>query len=253
MKKHYSIKTMLCIGIFAFMFQQTFSQIRIVEVDPVANTVKLHNFGSAMNPQDISSYWFCARFAYDQVGGLAVVSGSTNLAIGADVVLTLDSALNTTSSDVGFYNSSSFGSAAAMEDFMQYGGGGIGRENVAVNKGIWTAGTFVSEAPPYQYTGSGAQNGFQFWDTVLGLNDFNRTLDFNLYPNPVSSVLNIELHNNEVNLTFQVFDILGKQVIKGSSKTNNTLKIDITSLEHGLYIIKIVSGDKTETKRFIKN
>ena len=29
-----------------------------------------------------------------------------------------------------------------MQDFIQWGGAGIGRESVAVAKGIWTAGTF---------------------------------------------------------------------------------------------------------------
>jgi len=252
MKKHYTIKTILCLGFIAFTFQQAIAQIRIVEVDPATSTVKLHNYGSANNPQDISGYWFCARFAYSQVSEATLVSGSTNLAIGADVVLTLSTTLNATSSDVGIYTSPSFGSSTAMEDFMQYGAGGIGRENVAVAKGIWTAGTFVSAAPPYEYIGSGAQNGFQFWDTVLGINDFNSDLGINLYPNPTKSTLNIDL-NSQSDVSFQVFDILGKLVTQGNSNADMTLEIDVSSLENGLYIIKISSGDKNEIKRFIKN
>ena len=253
MKKHYTIKTILCLGLIAFAFQNTFSQIRIVEVNPSTNTVKLHNYGSANNPQNIEGYWFCARFGYSQVGSATVVSGSTDLAVGAEVVLILNQTLNTTSSDLGFYDAFDFGSSTSMQDFMQYGAGGIGREGVAVTKGIWTAGTFVDSAPAYEYVGSGAQNGFQFWGELLGINDFNNNLGLNAYPIPTNSILNIELNTRE-SITYQVFDILGKQVLNGKSKsTENLLKLNVSKLEHGLYIVQISSGSKNETKRFIKN
>ena len=35
-------------------------------------------------------------------------------------------------SDLGLYNSSAFSSTTAMEDFVQWGAGGQGRESVAV-------------------------------------------------------------------------------------------------------------------------
>lgn len=254
MKKNYSIKALLFLGFIAFTFQQTYAQIRIVEVDPSTNTVKLHNYGSAMDPQNISGYWFCSRFGYEQVSSSTVVSGSTNLAVGAEVVLTMTTIdFLDASADVGFYNSPSFGLSTAMEDFMQYGGGGIGREGVAVTKGIWTAGTFVTAAPAYEYTGSGAQNGFQFWDELLGTNDFNNSLDINLYPNPSNSILNIELKNSGDIITFQVFDILGKLVKNESTSSEVLTTIDVSNLNDGLYLIKISTGDKTEIKRFLKN
>lgn len=61
--------------------------------------------------------------------------GSLNLGTGDYVVLS-GFGLNDTSADLGLYNTNSFANAAAMEDFVQYGGSGIGRESVAASKGI---------------------------------------------------------------------------------------------------------------------
>lgn len=251
MKKNYSIKTFLLLGLLAFAFLNTNAQIRIVEVNPATETVKLHNYGAST--VDVSSYWFCNLFNYTQVSDGTLVSGSTSLAAGADLVVTMAVSLNDTASDLGLYQSASFGSSTAMLDFTQWGSGGNGRENVAVNKGIWTAGTFISAPAPYEYTGNGAQNGFQFWDTLLGVNDLDLGLNLKLHPNPSDSVLNVTLQNGEANISIQVYDILGKLVYNQNLNANNRSQIDVSELKQGLYLIKLTVGDKTEIKRFIKN
>ncbi|MFK7781677.1 T9SS type A sorting domain-containing protein [Psychroserpens sp.] len=253
MKTNYTFKTFLFLGLLALTFQISEAQIRIVEVDPATSTVKLHNFGSAQDPLDISSYWFCARFDYTQVSDGTIISGSTNLAVGADLVLTLGSSLDATSSDLGLYTTPSFSSSAAMEDFMQYGAGGIGRENVAVAKGIWTSGTFINIAPPYEYGGDGNQNGFQFWDTLLlSVDDFNLGQNLKLYPNPSNDILNIDVKNGSGRLDYQVYDVLGKLVISDSIQNSSNTAIDVSNLDNGLYLINLSYGNQSETKRFIK-
>jgi hypothetical protein len=251
MKTNYILNSLLAIAIFTMASHTSDAQIRIVEVDPATETVKLRNYGSTT--VDVSGYWFCNLFAYTQVSDGTLVSGSTNLAAGADLVVTMAVALNDTASDLGLYQSPSFGSSTAMLDFTQWGSGGNGRENVAVNKGIWTAGTFISAPAPYEYVGNGAQNGVPFWDTLLGINDFNSGLNLKLYPNPSDSVLNITLQNSETNLGIQLYDILGKLVIQKTINTTDLAQIDVSELKEGLYLVKFTIGDKTETKRFIKN
>ncbi|MCH8329907.1 MAG: hypothetical protein IH946_00760 [Bacteroidetes bacterium] len=136
------------------------AQVRLTVVDPVLDEITIHNYGSST--ENINSWWLCARFSYVQLSGITVQSGSLSLAAGADVTVSGFS-LNNTSSDLGLYNSSSFTSTTAMQDFVQWGGGGIGRESVAVAKGIWVAGTFISGTGPYYYIGDGTENGVQFW------------------------------------------------------------------------------------------
>jgi len=140
-----------------------FSQIRLVEIDPINDIITLRNFGGITT--DVSSYWFCARFSYNQLGSLVVESGSLNLAAGATVSFS-GKALNNTSSDLALYSTPSFTSSVAMLDFAQWGAAGIGRESVAETKGIWTAGTFISIASPYEYIGDGSQNGVNFWASL---------------------------------------------------------------------------------------
>ncbi|MFY0591765.1 Ig-like domain-containing protein [Roseivirga sp.] len=140
-------------------------QIRLTKVDVPNNRVIIKNFGGTA--LDISGYWFCHSFAYHQVSDGTVVNGSTNLAAGAQVELTLSQALNNAGSDLSFYSSPSFGASAAMVDFTQWGSGGNGRENVAVAKGIWTAGQFVNAtATEIYYGGTGTENGLSNWSTT---------------------------------------------------------------------------------------
>lgn len=253
MKKHYTMKVILFLGLISFSFQQTSAQFRIIEVDPAADTVTIKSFDTST--QNIGSYRLCSLFGYRTLSTqTTIINGSLDLAPNAEVTVSASGFLNDTAADLGLYvPSGSFGSAANMVDFTQWGSGGNGREGVAVTKGIWAAGTFVSAAPPYAYTGNGSQNGFQFWGTALGINDFNLNLGINLYPNPTNSFLNIELNNSETNLSFQIFDILGKQVLNRMGNSQDLSKIDVSNLEDGLYLIKIATKNKSETKRFIKN
>lgn len=254
MKKSYLIKSFLTLVLITLFNLNVNAQIRIVEVDPATETVKIHNYGATT--VNIASYRFCSLIVYRTLNTQTTVqSGSLNLAPGADVVVTVNDAyLNDTAADLGLYlPTGSFASAANMLDFTQWGSGGNGRENVAVTKGIWTAGTFINVAPPYEYIGNGAQNGFQFWDTLLGVEDFKVGSNFNLYPNPSDSVLNIELKNGISNGNLEVYDMLGKQVITQNFNSDSLSSIDVKNLKSGLYLIKISFEGNTETKRFIKN
>jgi len=90
----------------------------------------------------------------------------------------------------------------------------------------------------------------------MGAYEFNNTLnviDFDIiaeeiivYPNPTSSILNIK-SKQEVE-TVTIYSILGKEVLKAETKT-----IDVSNLAQGVYVMKIISKDKSETvKRFLK-
>lgn len=113
--------------------------------------IELKNTGSSA--VDVSGYWLCTRFLYQQVGNLFLLDGS-GFVIPAGGIITVMSwtNLDDTSADMGLYESSSFGSASAMLDFVQWGGSGIGRESVADAAGLWNAGDFVPAAGPEEST-----------------------------------------------------------------------------------------------------
>ena len=142
--------------------------VRLLCVDPNTETVKLKNFSTATI--DISNYRLCSKITYTtNLSGETLLSGSLNLAAGAEVEIQLTSiSLDDTAADLGLYldGTTDFSLPAGMVDFTQWGSAGNGRESVAATKGIWTAGTYISpnENPEYCYIDtSGVGNGAIFW------------------------------------------------------------------------------------------
>lgn len=69
-----------------------------------------------------------------------------------------------------------------------------------------------------------------------------------IYPNPVTSTLNIRFSSiNESNATFEITDLSGK-VLQNNTltnlKTGSQVGINVSSLEPGIYMGKIVSGNR---------
>ena len=254
MKTNYFFKIMLALFFTVALTSNVNAQIRILNVDPAGDTVTFKNFGGST--VNIASYRLCSLFSYKTLSSqTTVVSGSLNLAPDAEVTVFSENylSLSTTAADLGLYlPTGNFGTAANMVDFMQWGAGGQGRENVAVAKGIWTAGTFVNVAPPYSFTGSAVDTGVTFWDTLLSVDDLEATSSFTVYPNPTDTVLNIQMESNQIGLTYEVFDILGKQISSNTLENERLTQINVSNWNSGLYLIKISNGDTTETKRFIK-
>jgi hypothetical protein len=72
-----------------------------------------------------------------------------------------------------------------------------------------------------------------------------------IYPNPAKDFINIKNEKTE-NLSYQIFDISGKLILSGKSKSNE--KIDIQTLEKGNYFLQIQNGNgQKENLKLIKN
>lgn len=69
-----------------------------------------------------------------------------------------------------------------------------------------------------------------------------------LYPNPTRDVLNIET-NSTTKLSYSVINYLG-QVVKSGSIENSS--INVSNLNAGIYILEVNDGQKSVTKKFIK-
>ncbi|MBU2938879.1 T9SS type A sorting domain-containing protein [Lacinutrix sp. C3R15] len=75
---------------------------------------------------------------------------------------------------------------------------------------------------------------------------------FSILPNPASANIIIQLPNNSNAAEIEVYNILGKRIfIKSLNATRNTA-INISSWQSGFYIIRVISGDNAQTKKFIK-
>src|SRR5690606_21093095 len=83
--------------------------------------------------------------------------------------------------------------------------------------------------------------------TTLSNEEFN-VANFSIYPNPTSTgYVNITSTNADA-MSVAVFDVLGKQVI---NTTINNNRLDVSSLNTGLYVVKISQNNATITKKLI--
>jgi hypothetical protein len=88
--------------------------------------------------------------------------------------------------------------------------------------------------------------------TTLSTNDFN-TKSFNVYPNPTNKgSVNIVSSNtsNYGKINVAVYDVLGKQII---NKVMTSEKLNVSTLNTGVYIMKITQGKAISTKKLVIN
>lgn len=83
----------------------------------------------------------------------------------------------------------------------------------------------------------------------LAVSQVNASENCKIYPNPVSDILNIK-RSNPATETVGIFNLLGKEVLS-LNKTDE--KVDISSLNNGMYFIRTLTDKITEAHTFIKN
>lgn len=94
-------------------------------------------------------------------------------------------------------------------------------------------------------------------NVVTGIKTINVTNQIAVYPNPTSTLLNIDLRSqsNTVKITsVRLYNVLGA-CVKTVSTDNNTTTFDVSIFTPGMYIGQVIgnNGDVTGTFRFIKN
>jgi hypothetical protein len=82
-------------------------------------------------------------------------------------------------------------------------------------------------------------------DAGLGVEEVSLK-SLNIYPNPSEDIINISGNFSE--LSFTIYDLLGKKIDQG--KTINT--INISSLNNGVYLIEFSTGNKKTLRKIIK-
>ena len=85
-------------------------------------------------------------------------------------------------------------------------------------------------------------------NTTAGTKNFDAIAGLAMYPNPVTgNVLNISSTANAA-MNVAIFDVLGKQVI--NTKVNNNT-VNVSSLNAGVYIVKVTEDGKTATRKLV--
>jgi len=91
-------------------------------------------------------------------------------------------------------------------------------------------------------------------DCLLGVNDNGSIQDnFIIYPNPSNGEINIMSRFDVGNTIISIFDMNGRKVFAQQVELHNNTSINTSSLNTGIYLIKIESADRSQTSKLIIN
>ena len=83
--------------------------------------------------------------------------------------------------------------------------------------------------------------------------DANATPYFNIFPNPAGNYFNISLKNMEGDANLEIYDLIGKLVMKKIIGNNDIYRIDAENLENGVYLVVVSNGNGVLTKKVLLN
>lgn len=86
---------------------------------------------------------------------------------------------------------------------------------------------------------------------TIGVEEQMLDTNFALYPNPVTTEINISFPKNSENAEFMLFNILGERILQANITTFKN-RIDVSGLASGMYIASITSNNKTTSYKIIK-
>jgi PKD repeat protein len=115
------------------------------------------------------------------------------------------------------------------------------------------AGTFTIS---YSYTNTaGCSNNNSKTITVnlcTGVEEFNNNSTISIYPNPVSSELNVSLESSLINTSsIELYDMIGNLIIT-QKVISNTTTLSFFSLAKGIYTIRVISDNNQKAFKVIK-
>ncbi len=86
-------------------------------------------------------------------------------------------------------------------------------------------------------------------DNVTGIQNIEKTMDINIYPNPNNGSFMIEINNETEKMFCNLYDVNGKIVLTQAVKGTTT--IDGSSLAEGIYNLSITSNNCLINKRIV--
>ena len=92
---------------------------------------------------------------------------------------------------------------------------------------------------------------YDVFPDLVSINEADKT-SFSIYPNPANDVVNIDLEENKEWDRLQLIDVSGKVVID-KNITSNSITINTSELDKGVYFINLIGEQKKESKKLILN
>ena len=100
------------------------------------------------------------------------------------------------------------------------------------------------------------RDGFYFDDLKINIISSNLSINsidnipVQFYPNPAKE--KVFINTTLINYNITIYNILGKQIFRTIGNSGNTT-INLSSLPHGIFLLKLNNGEKIKTFKIIKN
>ena len=76
--------------------------------------------------------------------------------------------------------------------------------------------------------------------------------EFQLFPNPVLDVLNIQLPASNTTANVEILSIEGKVLYKAQLSGTSTFQVNVSQFRQGIYLCRVNNGTSIETTKFFK-
>lgn len=72
--------------------------------------------------------------------------------------------------------------------------------------------------------------------------------DAKVFPNPNNGIFNVMVTGSSAPLKLLVFNVIGEKVYQLDILGDHGVKVDLSSLEHGLYVVQVVDEYRSEIR-----
>lgn len=91
------------------------------------------------------------------------------------------------------------------------------------------------------------------YTTTVSVPESENELVMNVFPNPASSELNIQLPDYCTQAVVKLIDLAGRVVILKEVTDTNLSSLDIAELQSGIYLLNVTAGGQYVTQKIVKN
>ena len=173
---------------------------------------------------------------------------------------------------IDYYAMGEVAGGEVLQTFLQqFAGDGAFQHNIVNTAAVTTTGSWVSIDVEISSMGSGELSrdnigqiqmvlagpayGPVFLDNIYFYREASAGLDDNvfntvkMFPNPAKDTVQFSVNSNE-NLDIEIFDMLGKSVLRVNAVQN---EVNIADLNSGLYFVQMTLGTQQATKKLVVN
>lgn len=93
-------------------------------------------------------------------------------------------------------------------------------------------------------------------ESISSVKDNNTSLGLNVYPNPATSDIQLTVNSTTNNLTVEVYNMIGVKVLSHGINSvigSGTYSLDVSDLNSGMYILKVIDGQNITLDKIIIN